>query len=328
MISTARILCGGFELFFPATRLDRLSILIFHRIVSSTDPLRPTVPTTRELDRLLGEVRGAFNVIPLSDAVDRLKRGALPPRALSITFDDGYGDNARLAAPILKAHGVPATIFVATGFIDNARMMWNDVIVETVRTLRGDELDLEPLGLGRHRIATHEEKRVAIAAILRQLKHLPSPERSEAVARFERLIPPHDALPNDLMMTADEIRGLDRSGIEVGAHTVSHPILAVQDEGDAYNEIRDSKLALEELLSGTVELFAYPNGQPTQDYNRAIRDMLPEIGFTGAVNTAWGVASSASDPFQLPRYTPWRVSRARFLPDLLWMRRRLYRPAF
>ena len=101
-----------------------------------------------------------------------------------------------------------------------------------------------------------------------------------------------------------------------------------QDEGDAFNEIRNSKLALEELLGDTVELFAYPNGQPTQDYNRAIRDMLPEIGFTGAVNTAPGVASSANDPFQLPRYTPWRVSRPRFLPDLLWMRRRLYRPAF
>ena len=328
MISRSRIVCGAFELLFPATRMDRLNILSFHRIVQEADPLRPAEPTADELDRLMGDVRGAFNTIPLSEAVERLRLGSLPPRALSITFDDGYGDNARLAAPILKSHGLPATVFVATGFIDNVRMMWNDIIVETIRTLRDEELDLGCLGLGCHRIGTFEEKRAAIAFLLPRIKHLPADQRAGVIARFQLQVPPHEPLPSDLMMTSQEIRGLAPYGFEVGAHTVSHPILKVLDPVDAYNEIRDSKLALEGLLDEKVQLFAYPNGRPTEDYDRAIRDMLPEIGFIGAVNTALGVSCSASDRYQLPRFTPWRRSRSQFLPSLLWMRRNIYQPEF
>lgn len=328
MISRSHVVCGGFELLFPATRLDRLNILSFHRIVPETDPLRPAEPTANELDRLMGEIRGVFKVIPLSEAVERLRLGSLPPRALSITFDDGYGDNARIAAPILKSHGLPATVFVATGFIDNARMMWNDVILETIRTLRDEELDLDVLELGRHRIETFDDKRAAISTVLHRIKHLPPCQRAEAIARFQQQAPPQGMLPADLMMTSEEVRGLGQYGIEVGAHTVSHPILTMLDKGDAYNEIRDSKLVLEGLIGEKVQLFAYPNGRPTEDYDRAIRDMLPEIGFTGAVNTALGVSSSASDRFQLPRFTPWRRSTSQFLPSLLWMRRSLYQPEF
>ena len=73
-----------------------------------------------------------FNVISLADGVAGLKRGCLPPRALSITFDDGYRDNHDIALPILLQLGLPATFFVATGFLDGGRM-FNDTVIEAVR---------------------------------------------------------------------------------------------------------------------------------------------------------------------------------------------------
>ena len=74
----------------------------------------------------------------------RLQQGRLPPRALAITFDDGYADNRTVAAPLLERHGLPCTFFVATGFLDGGRM-WNDTLIETVRRAPGQTLDLRDL---------------------------------------------------------------------------------------------------------------------------------------------------------------------------------------
>src|SRR6185295_2112486 len=89
-----------------------------------------------------------FRVLPLSEAVERLRQGTLPGRAACVTFDDGYADNAEVALPILRRHGLCATFFVATGFLDGG-IMFNDRVIEAVRGAPGAQLDLTPLGLGR-----------------------------------------------------------------------------------------------------------------------------------------------------------------------------------
>ena len=108
-----------------------------------------------------------FNVLPLGEAVTRLGEGRLPERPLAITFDDGYADNAAVAAPILLGLGIPATFFVATGFLDGGRM-WNDTVIEAVRAAAGPVLDLAPLGLGEHAIATHDARRATIDRLIRR----------------------------------------------------------------------------------------------------------------------------------------------------------------
>ena len=92
-------------------------------------------------------IRSWFNVLPLALAVERLRQGDLPARALAITFDDGYADNAEVAAPILERLGLPATFFVTTGFLQGG-CMWNDRVIEALRNCAADELDLSELGLG------------------------------------------------------------------------------------------------------------------------------------------------------------------------------------
>src|SRR5690348_9018674 len=93
----------------------RLSILIFHRILEEPDPLLLFEPCARQFDEILAHVKRQFNVLPLREAVVRLKARTLPSRAFCLTFDDGYADNLTVAAPLLVKHSLPATVFVATG---------------------------------------------------------------------------------------------------------------------------------------------------------------------------------------------------------------------
>ena len=114
------------------------------------------------------------------------------------------------------------------------------------------------------------------------------------------------------MMQPAHVRNLRSLGMNVGAHTVSHPILARLEPGAARSEIARSKTDLERILGEPVPLFAYPNGVPDQDYAAEHAAIVRECGFVAAVSTAWGTATRRSDPFQLPRFTPWDRTSLRY----------------
>ncbi|WP_338769428.1 polysaccharide deacetylase family protein [Massilia sp. METH4] len=287
-----------------------LSILIYHRVLPEKDPLFPSEVDAAEFSAQVGMLKSHFNVLPLLEAVRRSKEGTLPPRAAAITFDDGYADNAEVALPILRRHGLHATFFVATGFLNGGRM-WNDSVYELVRRAPGGVLDATPLGLGRHALQTLAERRQAIPALIGQLKYLPMAERQRQVDRLVALA--GVALPDDLMMTTAQVRKLHAAGMGIGAHTVNHPILARLPDAEAREEIAQGKLALEDMIGAPVHLFAYPNGKPGEDYEARHVAMARDLRFEGAVSTSWGASRRRPDPFQLPRFTPWDRSRLRFV---------------
>ena len=298
----------------PAGRRGRLSILIFHRVLTRPDPLFPDLPDAAAFEARMRWVKAWFNVLPLAQAIERLGEGTIPARALAITFDDGYADNEELAAPILKRLGMTATFFVATGFLGGG-CMWNDRVIEALRGCATDTLDLGSVGLGSHPLASTEARRSAVAAVLTQIKHF-EPERRQAAADAIASLARAAALPNP-MMRPEQVRSLRSLGMDVGAHTVTHPILTGLSRDAAFDEMRTSKLELERILGEPVRLFAYPNGVPVQDYAAEHASMARECGFDAAVSTAWGAASMASDRFQLPRFTPWDTSRWRYGARLL-----------
>lgn len=287
----------------------RLSILIFHRVLPSPDPLAPYEPDVERFDRIVGWLADWFTVLPLGEAVERLKTGSLPARAACITFDDGYADNYTCALPVLLRHGLPATFFIATGFLDGGRM-WNDELIEAVRATPHERLDLERLGLGILPTSTDAEKRAALARIIPALKHLPRDERKDAVAAVvERCGATTDTA---LMMTSAQVRALRAAGMEIGAHTVTHPTLVKCDETAARNEIAQSREHLEALLGERVGLFAYPNGKLGGDYAPSHARLVADLGFDAAVTTNPGASRAGDDIFQLRRFTPWDREAWRF----------------
>lgn len=308
------LLRNALSLVSPAGRRGKLSILIFHRALPEPDPLFPDEVDARRFDLLMSWIKDWLHVLPLDEAVNRLKQGSLPARAAAITFDDGYADNHQIALPILQRHGLSATFFIAVGFLNGGRM-FNDTVIETVRRCQKPVLDLAPLGFGQHDLRSLEARRLAIPSLLSQIKYQPLAQRLETVHAIAETA--SIDLPNDLMMTIQQVKSLHQAGMGIGAHTVHHPILARLDAGEAEREIADSRDFLQELLREPVKLFAYPNGRPETDYRCEHVEMAQRLGFKAAVSTAWGVTSSASDLFQLPRFTPWERPRWRFGLSLL-----------
>lgn len=292
---------------------DRLSVLIYHRVPEAPDELLPGEPHAAEFERTMLWVKSVFNVISLAEGVEGIKTGKLPARALSITFDDGYANNATIAAPILKRLGLHATFFIATGFLDGGRM-FNDTVIEAVRGFRGSTLVLEDIGLGQHPTRTLDERRQAIEAILQGIKYRPEAERGELAERVAAVagVTP----PSDLMMTSGQAAGLARDGFALGGHTVTHPILAQIGSDTARDEIAQGRAKLEGLADREIRLFAYPNGKPTRDYGKASMRLVRELGFEGAVSTSKGAARTGSDPLQIPRFTPWDTRPSRFAAQI------------
>lgn len=293
----------------PGGRNGRLSILIFHRVLAEPDELFPGEPDVVRFTQIVRWVGSWFNVLPLDEAVRRLADHSLPARAMAITFDDGYADNAELALPVLQSHGMSATFFVATGFLDGG-MMWNDKIIESIRRCALDRIDLAEIGLGTIATQTVGQRRAAVDQILSRVKHLDYALRERAVESVRKACrADHLSGP---MMTVAQLRRLHTAGMQIGAHTCSHPILTRLSDDQASAEILGSKVALEEHLQTPVSLFAYPNGRPENDYAQIHVQMVRDAGFAAAVSTAPGAADPNSDLFQLPRFTPWDRARSRY----------------
>jgi peptidoglycan/xylan/chitin deacetylase (PgdA/CDA1 family) len=311
-LSTTILRAAG-TLLSPAGRTAPLTVLMYHRVLSAPDPLTGAVDA-QDFELQMRALREYFTVLPLAEAVDGLGAGQLPSRAVAITFDDGYADNAVIALPILKAHGLHATFFVADGFLNGGRM-FNDTVIEAVRRIRSS-VELRVPGLPPALPAgSTAEKRDAVARILRVAKYLAPDERSLAVERIARLA--ESALPDDLMMTDEQVRTLVRAGMDVGGHTVNHPILSSVDTGTARREIELNRRRLGAITGTEPRLFAYPNGVPGKDFEYQHTQLVRAAGYQAAVTTSWGAARPGNDLYQLPRFTPWDRDPKRFALRLM-----------
>lgn len=291
----------------------RLSILIYHRVLSQPDPMLSDTTDAVSFRWQMQTVKQCFNVLSLADAAEGLAQKTLPPRAACITFDDGYRDNAEVALPILNELGLTATFFVATHYL-NGGMMFNDRVMETIRRIPKGELDLQEMALGRYEIKNEEDRLDVATQIITKIKYLEPRERDEVTrAIAERL---STRLPDDLMMTSAQVRELASAGMTIGGHTRTHPILSRISDQEAREEIAGGREDLEAILRQPVRLFAYPNGKPDQDYDHRHVAMVKGAGFDAAVSTAWGVSTIKTDPYQLARFTPWDQTPGRFAARL------------
>ena len=279
-----------------------LSVLAYHRVLPQHDPLLPTEPDAADFEARMRWVKVNFNVLPLPEAVQCLREDSLPKRALAITFDDGYADNYCIALPILQRLGLPATFFIATGFLDGG-CMFNDVVIEAVRRATEPDLELDDLGLGHHPLGSDESRTRTIDRILQTLKYFEPERRHKAALEIARRAGAR--VPTKLMMTSAQVRALHEAGMTVGAHTVTHPILAEVSDRQARDEMATGRAQLERITGAPVRVFAYPNGRPIRDYRPQHAAMAREVGFEAAVSSAWGAARPGDDLFQIPRFTPW-----------------------
>lgn len=291
----------------------KLFILIYHRVLDEPDFMRPGEVDKYAFTWQMALLSRYFNVLSLDDALQRLQSDTLPPRAVTITFDDGYADNHANALPILKSHGLMATFFIASGYLNGGRM-WNDSVIEAIRSMPQPQLDLSAIGLGRYALATPAEKAASAQQILTKIKHLAPEQRAECTRYIEQQAA---YLPDDLMLSTGQLVQLQQNGMEIGGHTVTHPIMAKLSDAEVQRELTENKQFLEQLLGGQVRYFAYPNGKTGQDYLPGQSALVKACGYQAALTTDWGVANNTSEVWQLPRFTPWDKSPIKFMVRMI-----------
>lgn len=314
----SRMIRATGDLIAPIERGNgRLCIVTYHRILKSPDPLlasEPDIETFRWQMKLLAD---CFNVLPLHDAIQTLRHQRMPPRAVCITFDDGYRSTHDLALPILKEFNLRATVFTTTGYMDKGNM-WNDRIIEAVRHLPSGPLDLRNVGLGIHSLDDIDHRTDIVEKLNEDTKYLPPQARVDVINMLERLA--GMAATSDLMLSREMIATLSREEIEIGGHTVTHPILTKLDDEIARREIVENKQVLEAITGKPLRLFAYPNGKVGMDFDERHVRMVRDAGYSAAFTTAIGSATQLNDVYQIPRSRPWDATPLLFgLRLLRWL---------
>ncbi len=256
------------------------------------------------LDRVLHRLaEEGFKVVSLAEAAAILREDRPGPPFAVLTFDDGYRDNVDHAQPVLERHGAPWTMFVTTGFADATARLWWLELEEAVRLLPRIELDLPQAQLSLS-AQTDDEKRAAFDAAYAALRALPEPAMREAIAALAARagIDPL-AFARDHCLRWDELRALAaRPGVSIGAHTLTHPMLAKHDDAFVRAELRDGRSRIEAELGRPVTHLAYPVGDPTSAGAREFA-LAAEAGYEVAVTTRPGhvFAGHARHLLALPR---------------------------
>lgn len=314
---TSRLVRGIGDRLAPRGKgAGRLCVLTYHRILATPDPLLDEEPDSATFRWQMKVLAECFNVLPLHDAVHMLATERMPPRAVAITFDDGYRSVHDLALPVLREFALPATVFVTSGCLD-AGCMWNDIILEAIRAIPGPLLDLSAVELGMHSLDGEAARKQTLRTLIERSKYLPPARRLELTGLLGRLA--QQEMPA-LMLDREMVVALRRAGIEVGGHTVTHPILTRIADDMAFGEIVNNKRDLEDLVGAPLRLFAYPNGKLNDDFDARHIHMVREAGYSAAVTTAPWAATGRDDRFAIPRSRPWDRTPAGFAARLLhWL---------
>ena len=238
-----------------------------------------------------------------------------------VTFDDGERSFATEALPVLETLGVPAVLFVSPGVLYSGGNYWFQDL-RTLRTRVGDDA-IRLAAASRIGLASDEAADFSVSALLKSLR----------LAQIRRLLDELAAqhgvqFDQSWNLTLDEATALDRHPlVTLGAHSMSHPILANEADDVAGQEIAGSVSALQALLSRPVDIFAYPNGARGLDYGAREQRLLREWGVRLAFTTDTGFFGEDTDPVGIPRAAlsgdeSMRAIQARLLAVPVWDRLR------
>ena len=245
----------------------RAVVLVYHRVSETQDDPYGQAVRPETFARHLELLAREHPIVPLRDLVDRRYEDG----AVAITFDDGYADNLSEAIPI--AAKVPVTVFVTVEPVIDGGKFWWDEIAGIEPGLRGK--------------------------LHARLKGLPGRERRGRLATLAW----KDESDRGRPMTLDELRDLaSRPGVEIGAHTLSHPSLALLPAVEQKRELEVAKARLEELLGKPVTLLAYPFGKPG-DVSEETEGLARRAGYRAAFTTVPRRLVPTSPLFALPRLT-------------------------
>lgn len=288
-------------------RQQRLLILCYHGTSLEDEHLwRPMLyidPQKLE-QRLESLKKGHFSVLPLGEALQRLRAGTLPPRSVALTFDDGFYDFFRQAYPLLKGYGFPVTVYQTTYYTSVERPLFNLICSYMLWTRRGEVIaDGEGVGLqGPLDLRTDSGRSEVMRGLLEisERENRTGLEKDEVAAQLARVLKiDYDALKAKRilqLMNGRELQEIARNGVDVQLHTHRHR--TPEDEALFRREIQDNRSRIYELTATQPVHFCYPSGV----YRPSFLPWLRKEHVVSATTCDAGLAARQSESLLLPRF--------------------------
>jgi len=289
----------------------RAAILCFHNVVDHRpDPeVESDVLHINGFRGLLKVLRRSFNVVSLAEIVAAVRDEApLPPRAIAITFDDGYVTNHTVAAPVLDEFGMPWSSFLPAKLVDTAGRQWIDDLYLLI--YRGSRRRIEFRWDDREfafDLDTAVRRRDAVFAIREACRYIPETLRQERMSQVfslysrDELEILRDRFRDFAPLTWSQARELKAAGVDVGSHGLSHIALGPQPAEVIRHELTTARALLQEHLGDHSPHFSYPYGRQAS-FSVESEEQLMEMGYTCAVTLEQGsIDCSNQNPMQLPR---------------------------
>ncbi len=302
-------------------------ILVYHRVAELTSDPQLLAVKSRHFAEQLEVLKREYCPMSLGAFHNAAMARKVPKRSVVVTIDDGYADSLHAAKPLLERFDLPATVFVATGSVGSWREFWWD---DLERILFRTELLPEELCLcvgaatwrfnlgsaahyGRDQFerdlqwhvemeSDPSERHVVYRALLRQLRPLPHQERRRLLDQIVSWAQAaSEGRSTHRALQADELVALGKGGlIDIGAHTVTHPLLAALPIEEQRKEIAESKRNLEEVTGVKVSHFAYPFGG-RGDFTEETQAMVEAAGFSNGCANYPGIVWSGRNRYRWPR---------------------------
>ena len=286
-------------------RRQRLLILCYHGVARYDEHewspwLYITAERLRRRMQLLLEDR--CNVLPLAEAARRLQSGTLPPRAVTITFDDGYHDFYFVAFPIIESFNFPVTLYLRTDYVEYNRpvfvpmcsyLLWKGRMQRTLHwpEVFPGEFALDSAG------------QQGAADALRKFclsRNLSGAEKDELLGRLaQRLDIDYQELCRRRVMcliTTEEAKSLGTRGVDLEYHTHRHRTYRRSERFVA--DLDDNRRRLETYSTNTPQHFCYPSGVHLPEH----LEYLAAYGIRSATTCHRGLCTARNHPLLLPRF--------------------------
>jgi peptidoglycan/xylan/chitin deacetylase (PgdA/CDA1 family) len=290
-------------------------ILMYHSI--SREDLAEFVDPPNRMSPALFERQMAFlsahrRVVPLSTVVRQIESGLSPlSGTVCITFDDGYRDNLTTAAPILEKYKLPATLFLATGYVERGEAQWADTLYWLFKHRSRDIVSVSSIGLGETNLAMSTGLAAARRLLHGHLLESGQEDRVRLLNEIERQLCPAGKRPR-LTLNWDEVRELRRRYpfFEIGGHTRDHIDLQTHRGETARSQIKACADDLQRELGAEPRHFSFPYSRWCPE----TRELVSTSDWRSAVGMGDGIRiGAASDRFAMPRLeSPRTMTELRF----------------
>lgn len=305
----SRVLClaiyysGTYAVLDAIFSVKGVYIIFYHRLADrqTGEDIPFLAVDKKSFEAQIKFFKSKYRLITMDEAVERIAAGRKIGRDyLVITLDDGYRDNYTYGYPVFRKYDIKPTLYVTAGNVENQTYLWHDRVWDMVFNSKAEHIDLISLGIEfRADIKTQEQKKETVFRLWELAKELDEMEKREFLAGVARSTAAETGEKCNLMLNWDEVKALSEIGVDIGGHTLCHPILARNPEAFIVNEVQGSKKLIESRLNRNINHFSYPNGECGDYDGFTIHEVTKH--YKSAATTIQGINFAGEDVYALKR---------------------------